>query len=163
MSHVRENIIKRLQSLLPLNKNYPSKVLHYSRNTFNQNPSGNLELEETNNTIQFVDITNGQIWTKMPWYYNIFHNPIANVKLLNYDCDFVPNALSSSEIIVCKKNIINNCIDISLIDYSKGSFNYRDFSKSNPWRHFVADIIPDVCYIKAKKTRALCCKHKIKL
>lgn len=147
-----DKVIQSIKSL-PLEKTWVSKDLHFNRNEFNMTPDGVLIGKDGANNVPniFVD-DQGQGWLKMPWYYTIFHNPLKNVKLLHLDSNFVGNALGSSEIIVPKKKIqkdnAKGTMYILNKDVKQGSYNYRDGYVSSQWKHFVADVFPNVIYWK---------------
>ena len=137
---------------LPLDKTWVSRHLHIERNEYNLEPKGTLICKRLN---IFVD-DNGNIWHKMPWYYNMFHNPIKNSKLIHYDSNFIGEALGSSEIIVSKSSIqkdkYSGKYSIMASAVKKRSYNYRDGYVSSKWKHFVADIFPNVAYCTCSKS-----------
>lgn len=139
------------------NKNswVPSKKEHISRNNFNMVPSGELycrgEKDQYNQKV-FID-KEGRRWHQLKWYYSIFHNPIKNIKLQYYHYEdrndkLLKNPKGSSEIIVNKK-MVSKVGDKELIHpiyIFNGSYNYKDFRKTNQFAHFMADILPNVLY-----------------
>ena len=149
-----EKVVEAIRDL-PLKKTWVSKELHFRRNNYNLLPDGVLICKHQN---LFVDAS-GQGWLIMPWYYNMFHNPIKNVKMLHMDSNFVGDALGSSEIIVPKKSIQKNTHNGSKFivntDIKEGSYNYRDGYASSHWKHFVADIFPNVIYWPCFKNKNL--------
>lgn len=129
---------------LPLETNFPSKKLHLKRNSYQTSPVGTLISKQHN---RFVDDA-GNVWLLLPWYQSMFHNPAVNIKLILYDP--VPS-VGSSEIIVAKKAVQKKkSYDGSLVippgHYKMGSYNFRDFNLSSQWKHFVADILPNIVY-----------------
>ena len=98
IDEINDDIDKITQVMkdLPINKNYPSRELHTTRNDYNTWPE-NCLISKFNGV--FTD-TNGKVWHQMPWYWNMFHNPAKNVKLVSYDCNDIEGAPGSSEIIV---------------------------------------------------------------
>jgi hypothetical protein len=119
--------------------------LHSKRNKYNRTIVGSLS-NSSNNPQIYKDVY-GTIWEVLPWYFNILHNPAINLKLVNYD----DNAAGSSEIIVKKKNVkkISDYVKgIAICDIKVGSYNFRDFHLCGHFKHFTADILPNIMYCK---------------
>lgn len=132
------------------NKCVPSKQQHNARNDFNIIPSGELHYDGSLDQFKqkvFKDQLKRE-WHQLKWYHSIFHNPAKNIKLQYYHSDDDPNIETSSEIIVNKKMIkyIDDDETIHPIYIFDGSYNYKDFRKSNHFAHFMADILPNVLY-----------------
>lgn len=138
----------------PIEKIWVSKELHFNRNKYNLKPEGTLICRRQS---MFVDDITGHTWLKMPWWYNIFHNPFTNVKMLHYDSNLIDIAPGSSEIIVPKKYLQLNSHDGSVYvlntDIKEGSYNYRDGFHGFYFKHFVADILPNLIYWKRRAGR----------
>lgn len=132
-----------INELFPPEKWFPSRQLHCTRNNYNVIPAGTLTAQTPYHS--FVD-ESGNIWSVDPWYYTLFHNPIKNVKFINYASNV--DTLGSSEIIVRKKNIDkgDKVWRIAQKDIEIGSFNYRDLKKTSQIKHLIADALPVLVY-----------------
>lgn len=132
----------------PLNKCVPSKNTHVSRNKYQKYPSGVLECKYGD---MYTD-SDGKKWFKVPWYLNLFHNPAMNIKLLYFDDHHTVNGVGSSEVIVprrlIQKRLYDGTYKINAGDITRGSYNYRDIYLTNHWKHFWADIFPNLAYCK---------------
>ena len=151
----RRIVIENIIDIFPSNNLIPSKTLHKDRSRYNEFPKGNLICTERVNGLRiFKDDENGWIWREMPWYFNIFHKPWKLIKLLNLDSDHDLNGVSSSEIYVLKSDIIEHSGGIESISIDRlineNSFNYRDFNINGHWKHFLADILPELIYAFSK-------------
>lgn len=132
----------------------PSKGLHLERNEYNCIPEGFLVHQGIMSPITgepvYVDSVTGDIWHQAKWYHNLLHNPISNIKLLNFDKDEDEGSLGSSELIISKKRIVSlkerKTIHIKYI--KQGSHNFRDYNLAGHRLHFYADILPNVIYCK---------------
>jgi hypothetical protein len=145
--------------VFPLTKSIPSKIFHINRNKYNNTPTSPLLRDNTRtfkeilneSTRTFKEEQTGRIWNLLPWYYNLLHNPIKNVKLICFDFHTFKNGVGSSEIIVAKKSIENTMDDklkIPLSAMKEGSYNYRDLYICGNWKHLWADIFPNIMYCK---------------
>lgn len=150
----RTSSIHNINRILLPKKWFPSRDAHLFRENFNYALSGDLIYEGMRNAKGyriFKDTESGWMWIEIPWYLNIFHCPHKFRKFIHYDSDHVKNATSSCEIFVNKKKIIkkvNGSFTINRSDVNRnlGSFNYRDFTLTNYFKHFFADILPVVIY-----------------
>lgn len=130
----------------------PTRHQHNSRNRFNKTPTGLLthagQIDQYNQKV-YTD-ENGNEWHLLKWYHSIFHNPIKNLKFQYYHCDEHPNVKEcSSEIIVPKKYVeheFDGTSKIHSVYVQDGSFNFKDFKKTNHIAHFFADILPTALY-----------------
>ena len=140
--------VQKVMSDFPSRKTWVNKRLHCARNSYQLEVNTTLVSKHRN----IFNDQDGNCWLRMPWWYNIFHNPCKNVKLLHYDANFIGTALGSSEIIVPKnaiqKNKYNGTLFIPSSSIKMGSYNFRDGYTSSKWRHFVADILPNMIYCK---------------
>ena len=142
----RKEILKEILKNFPNHKCIPSKELHKIRNDYNVNVTGHTFVFEEPN--MYKDINTGFKWTVMPWWLNIFHNPIKNIKLVLPDTMFLNEAQSSSEIIIPKKDILNKDENkiIQISESFKKSFNFRDLLITSRISHFFADVFPNIIF-----------------
>jgi hypothetical protein len=145
--------INHILTVFPLSKTIPSKKVHMKRNSYNEKPTSSLVCFSENNPLHtFKEEESGRIWNLLPWYYNLLHNPIKNVKLICYDFHtYGGSGVGSSEIIVPKKAIektVDNKLKISLNAMLTGSYNYRDLYICGSFKHCLADVLPNIIYCK---------------
>ena len=142
-----QNKVEEVLNNFPPSKNFPSKILHLIRNSYQCEPQGHLTSDKFR---LWTDQVTGDVWREVPWYHNVFHKPWKNIKLVHMDYDVNNNGLGSSEIIVPKSSIMsydnNRIIEIKSI--KSGSYNYRDLYVCGNFKHFKADIFPNVAYLK---------------
>jgi len=154
---IRPGLIELINRMYPSHKCMPSKLVHCYRKYHNCVPKGTLTFDgvrDQKNRRVFIDSEN-QKWHEIPWYFNLFHKPWKNIKMVHFEKDYVENAPGSSEIIVQKKDLTSllkrkqgTHVVICAVLTEKGSYNYRDFTVTNHWKHFWADIFPVIAYLK---------------
>ena len=135
-----QDIAIEAKGAIPDPCNIPTRVVHEDRGLYNIIPTGLLVYLRDHPTKHgweiYVDEEDRE-WVKLPWYLNIFHKPWANSKFVHYDANVLEGGLGSSEVQMNRSGQITN----------EGSYNYRDLYITSHWRHFKADILPNVIYL----------------